>query len=157
MFSKTGVGANAFGQVLGTRQEREVPVMGSEILTCPGKLRCRGSFFQKCLCGQSCSHRPWAQDGKVRSWQWAKKIPHVLASFGTGTLVFGNGCGGKCFWTSLGHKTGARGPCHGVGNFDMSRQAPVPEVVFSKMLVWAKLFAQTLGPRRESEVPTTGK
>ena len=93
---------------------------------------------------------------KVRSWPGAKKISHVQASFGTGTFVFDNGCGDKCFCPSLGHKTGKRGPCHGFRNFDMSRQAPVPVIVFSKMLVWANLFAQTLGTRRESEVLTMG-
>jgi hypothetical protein len=32
----------------------------------------------------------------------------------------------------------------------------VPVVVFSKMLGWANLFAQTLDPRRGSEVLTMG-
>ena len=95
LFLKTGVGTKAFGQVLGTRQESEVPVMGSEILTCPGKLRCRGSFFQKCLCGQIFSHRPWAQDGKVRSRPRESEVltirfgpPSVLFGFASGRLRF---------------------------------------------------------------------
>jgi len=49
VFLQTGVGTNAFGQVLGTRQESEVHVMGSELLTCPAKLRRRVRFFSKML------------------------------------------------------------------------------------------------------------
>jgi len=47
LFLKTGVGTSAFGQVLGTRQESEVPAMGSEFLTCPTNLNRRCSFFSK--------------------------------------------------------------------------------------------------------------
>ena len=64
-FSEMGVGTNVFGQVVDTRQKNEVPAMRSELLTCPGKLRCLPSFFRKCLCGQIFSHRPLTQDWKV--------------------------------------------------------------------------------------------
>ena len=45
LFSKTGVRTNVFGQVLGTRQESDVPARGYEMLPCPAKLRCLCSFF----------------------------------------------------------------------------------------------------------------
>jgi hypothetical protein len=38
----------------------------------------------------------------------------------------------------------------------MSKQAPVPVFVFSKMLAEANPFTQTLDPRQESEVLTMG-
>ena len=52
LFLKTGVSTNVFGEALATRQENEVPAMGEDFLSCPDKLRCRWSFFQKCLLGK---------------------------------------------------------------------------------------------------------
>ena len=53
LFLNTGVGTNAFGQLLGTRKESEVPIMGSEILYVQASSGAGGRFFKDACVGKS--------------------------------------------------------------------------------------------------------
>ena len=115
------------------------------MLTCPAKLRCSCSFFQKWLWWQLFSHKPWTHDGEVRSWPWAQKIWHVQTSFGTSAFVFENGCEDKCFRTGLGHTTGKWCPREGLRNASMSCQAQVLVFVFFRNGCGGKSVRTNLG------------
>ena len=71
-------------------------------------------------------------------------------------VFFRNGCGGKSFRTSLGHKTGRLGPDQELRQSDMSKQASEPVPLFLKTGVGTNVFGQVLGTRQESKVPAVG-
>ena len=106
LFLKKGVGTNAFGQVLDTTQESEVPAMGGEIVTCPDKLRGRCWFFSKMLVEANLVAQTLDTRRASEVLTMIREILNVQTNFGAGALLFENGCGDKCFRPSLGHKTG---------------------------------------------------
>ena len=63
---------------------------------------------------------------------------------------------GKYFRTNPGHKMGKSGADHGLRKFDMLRQASAVALVFFRNGCGDKFLAQTVGPRRGSEVLALG-
>ena len=74
------VKTEALGQVLDTRQESEVPVMGYENQTFSKQVAEPALFFQPGVWGQMCSPQSGTQDEKVRSRSWATKIQYFQTS-----------------------------------------------------------------------------
>lgn len=156
-FSKMRAGTNVPAQTLEARRQSEVPVMGYENLTVPDKSRRRCLFFVKVAVMTNVPAQALRSRRKSEVLAMgcgSRTFPDKLLHR---SCFFRNGCGDKWCRPNFGDKMAKWGPCQGLWKFNISWQAPRPVFIFWEMGVGTYAPAQTLDPRRESEVHVMGE